>query len=48
MKPTATLTSDLAHRLRRLEAYRLIDILIMAGLTALIVLQVASAAQHVA
>jgi hypothetical protein len=48
MKPTAALTTDLVHRLRRLEAYRLIDILIMAGLTALVVLQVASAASHVA
>jgi hypothetical protein len=48
MKPTASLSSDIATRLRRMEAFRLIDVLIMAGLTALLVIQVAAAASHVA
>jgi hypothetical protein len=48
MKLAATLSADLARNLRRMEAYRLIDVLIMAGLTALVVLQVASAAARVA
>lgn len=48
MKLAATLSADLTRKLRRIEAYRLIDVLIMAGLTALVVIQVASAAARVA
>ena len=48
MKPTALLSLDIATRLRRMEALRLIDVLIIAGLTALMVIQVAAAASHVA
>jgi hypothetical protein len=38
----------IATRLRRVKVYRLIDILIMAGLTALAVIQVAATASHFA
>jgi hypothetical protein len=38
----------IATRLRKVKAYRLIDILIMAGLTALAVMQVAMTASHFA
>ena len=48
MKPTASLSFEIATRLRRMEALRLIDVLIIAGLTALMVIQVAAAASHVA
>lgn len=48
MKLAATLSADIVRNLRRMEAYRLIDVLIMAGLTALVVIQVASAASRVA
>jgi hypothetical protein len=48
MKPTASLSMEIATRLRRMEALRLIDVLIIAGLTALVVIQVAAAANHVA
>jgi hypothetical protein len=38
----------IAARLRRVQTYRLIDILIMAGLTALVVIQVAATASQLA
>ena len=38
----------IAARLRKVKVYRLIDILIIAGLTALVVMQVAATASHFA
>jgi hypothetical protein len=39
---------SVATAIRRVEAYRLIDVLIIAGLTALVVIQVANFASGVA
>lgn len=38
----------LANRIRRVEAYRLIDILIIGGLTALVVIQAYNVASGIA
>ena len=42
MKLIASMPANVSDRLRRLEAYRLIDVLIIAGLTALVAIQVAA------
>lgn len=42
MKPIAHMPAGVSDRLRRLEAYRLIDVILIAGLTALVAIQVAT------